>query len=432
MKNRARRRARGPFRSLWTAARHRWIIRTGRPPPPPLAIAVVILGSVGVVAYAGSRLDLDTPPAAAPAPEPVASRLPALPVIPVEFDGVSLEVYLQAWVPAESRDAFLSSPVLRDKDFARSVHDWMGYWTGPASLWFPDFLERMASLSATVDSALAVHDLPPSLRYLPLIESGYAPGVTSRASAVGLWQLMSPTARGLGLEVSPLVDERRHVERSTAAALEYLVDLNDEFESWFITLAAYNSGPTRVRRILRRHAPGEPRTDSLFWALRHHFAPETRAFLPKLYGAMWIASNPEPYGFTSPPAERLTFEVVRVPDQTTLDVVAGAAETSYADIVRLNPEFVRGITPAGREVTLKVPAGHAHAFEVNYSRLAPERRVTFVEHVVRPGETLSVIAMRYGIRTAEIQAANPTVSARRLSVGARLTVPVAPEVDTEG
>ncbi|NNF11581.1 MAG: transglycosylase SLT domain-containing protein [Gemmatimonadetes bacterium] len=405
-------------------------MRTGRPPPAPGTVVVAVAATV-VLAYGGLRLTLGSDPSPAPTVDTRPTALPALPVIPVEFDGVSLEVYLQAWLPAGSRDEFLSSPVLRDRDFARSVHDWMGYWTGPASLWFPEFLERMAALGATVDSALADHGLPPSLRYLPLIESGYAPGVTSRASAVGLWQLMAPTARSLDLEVSPLVDERRHAERSTAAALDYLVDLNDEFESWFLTLAAYNSGPTRVRRLLRQHAPGEPRTDSLFWALREHFAPETRAFLPKLYGAMWIASNPEPYGFAQPSEDRLRFELVHVPDQTTLDVVAGAAEASYADIARLNPEFVRGITPAGREVSLKVPVGHADAFEVNYSRLAPERRVTFVEHVVRSGETLSVIAQRYGIRTAEIRAANPSVSALRLPVGARLTVPVAPEVEAE-
>lgn len=405
-------------------------MRTGRPPPSPgiMAATVAAMLSLG---YGAWTLVSGTGPSPRPTVAVLPTALPELPVIPVEFDGVSLEVYLQPWLPEDARDDFLSSPVLRDRDFARRVHDWMGYWTGPASLWFPEFLNRMAALGPLVDSALAVHELPPSLRYLPLIESGYAPGVTSRASAVGLWQLMAPTARSLDLEVSPLIDERRHAERSTAAALEYLVDLNEEFESWFLTLAAYNSGPTRVRRILRRHAPGQPRTDSLYWALREHFAPETRAFLPKLYGAMWIASNPEPYGFSRPAEGRLTFELVRVPDQTTLDVVAGAAEASYADIVRLNPEFVRGITPAGREVSLKVPVGHAAAFEVNYSRLAPERRVTFVQHVVRSGETLSIIALRYGIETAEIRAANPSVSARRLPVGARLTVPVVPDVDIE-
>jgi membrane-bound lytic murein transglycosylase D len=352
--------------------------------------------------------------------------LPVLPALPLEFEGVTLETYLQAWVPYAERDELLRSTVLRDPDFARDVHWWLDYWTGPASRWFPGFLERMAWLGSHVDSALTAHDLPPSLRYLPLIESGYAPGVTSRATAVGMWQLMAPTARGLGLEVSPLVDERRHVDRSTEAALRYLAALNDEFDSWFWTLAAYNSGPTRVRAILRRHAPDQPRTDSLFWALRHHFAPETRDFLPKLYGAMWVASRPEAYGYEVPDIEPLSYDVVQVPDRTTLDVVARAAGTTPAEVVRLNPELVRGMTPAGRFTDVKVPAGHGGEFTLRFPLIPPSERVSFVEHVVQAGETLSRIASRYGIRTGDIEAANPDVSARTLPVGARLTVPLAP------
>lgn len=355
--------------------------------------------------------------------------LPVLPTLPLEFEGVTLESYLQAWVPYAERDELLRSSVLRNPDFARDVHWWLNYWTGPASRWFPGFLERMAWLGSHVDSALAAHDLPPSLRYLPLIESGYAPGVTSRAAAVGMWQLMAPTARGLGLEVSSVVDERRHVERSTEAALRYLSSLNDEFDSWFWTLAAYNSGPTRVRGILRRHAPDEPRTDSLFWALRHHLAPETRDFLPKLFGAMWVASQPEAYGFEGPDVEPLAYDVVEVPERTTLDVVARAAGTTPDEVARLNPELVHGITPAGHLMDLKVPAGHGDAFTLHFPLIPTSEHVTFVEHVVGAGETLSRIALRYGVRTGDIEAANPDVSARSLPVGARLSVPVAPRAE---
>jgi membrane-bound lytic murein transglycosylase D len=277
-------------------------------------------------------------------------------------------------VPYGERDELLRSSVLKDPDFADRVRWWVGYWTGPAARWFPDFLDRMGSLGAGVDSALAVHGMPPTLRYLPLIESGYSHTVTSHAAAVGLWQLMAPTARGLGLQVDSLVDERRHVERSTEAALQYLATLEDEFESWFLTLAAYNAGPTRVRGVLRRHAPDAPRTDSLFWALRHHFAPETQDFLPKLYSAMWIATQPETYGFEEPRTRHAAYEIVMVPEQTTLDVVARAAGVPHEEVARLNAEFVRGITPAGRSAEIKVPAGHGADFSLNYPFAAVERR----------------------------------------------------------
>lgn len=423
---RARRRKHATIRSWWASLRMGWMVRTGRP-PPRLANAIAAAGGVaavggGIVWVSASFADRS------PEALPVVAGLPVLPPLPARFAGVPLETHLAAALPPEQRDEILSSPVLHDPELARRVHWWVDYWRGPARAWFPGFLERMAWLGHSVDSALASHGLPPSLRYLPLIESGYAPGVTSGARAVGLWQLMTPTARELGLEVGPLLDERRHVGRSTEAALRYLDRLHAEFESWFIVLAAYNSGPTRVRRILRRHAAGEPLTDSLFWALRHHFPPETREFVPKLYGAIWVASHPKPYGYETPPVEPLAFDAVRVPDQTTLDVVARAAGVPHDAVARLNPQFVRGITPAGREVRVWVPRGKGRTFALNYALVPPEERVTFVEHVVEAGETLSVIALRYGVGVGEIVAANPAVRAPHLAIGARLTVPVAPSV----
>ena len=197
-------------------------------------------------------------------------------------------------------DELLSSPVLADPEFARDVHGWIDYWTVSATRWFPGFLDRMGARGATVDSALVAGGFPLSLRYLPLIESGYDPEVTSRTGAAGMWQLMPSTARGLGLNVSDRVDERRDPAKSTDAALRYLDALHGQFGSWFLALAAYNSGPGRVRGILRRHAPDAPLSDSLFWALRGHFPRETREFLPKLYGAMWVGSRPEAYGYDAP------------------------------------------------------------------------------------------------------------------------------------
>ena len=260
--------------------------------PASLALGV----TVGLGFVASDRL---VGPGHADPREPEAlPRLPALPVIPSRFEGVTLDAYLRPpAVHVDHIDAFLGSPVLGDAEFSRAVHGWVLYWTVYATGWFPGFLDRMASRGSAVDDALAERGFPPSLRYLPLIESGYDPRVTSRSGAAGMWQLMPSTARGLGLEVHSRLDERREVDKSTEAALRYLATLQTEFESWFLTLAAYNSGPTRVRSILRRHAPGAPRTDSLFWALRDRFAPETREFLPKLYGAMWVASRPDAYGY---------------------------------------------------------------------------------------------------------------------------------------
>jgi len=276
-----------------------------RPWSAPAFTHAHALGVIGLVLAAGflygcTRLARASLRYAA-GPPLAASNLPSLPRLPDRFDGVPLSAYVRPPAVTEAQmDALLTSPVMDDVEFARAVFWWREYWEVSAVRWFPGFLERMDDRGAAVDRALASAGFPPSLRYLPLIESGYDPQVTSTAGAVGMWQLMPGTARDMGLSVGPLHDERHHPGRSTTAAMRYLASLQQEFDSWFLVLAAYNSGPARVRSILRRHAPDEPRTDSLFWALRDRFPRETREFVPKLYGAMWVASRPEAYGYDVP------------------------------------------------------------------------------------------------------------------------------------
>lgn len=322
-------------------------------------------------------------------------------------------------------DEILASPMLRDPEFQEAVARWIDYWQNTAHAWFPDYLRRMGSFEQTVDSALAERGLPSSLRYLPLIESGYSTGARSRASAVGMWQFMSVTATELGMEVSAFVDERRDPYKSTVAATAMLADLHESFDSWFLALAAYNGGPNRARRILRQQAPLAQRSDSLFWALRRHWPPETRDFVPKLIGAVIVAGRPTEHGYfeteRDPP---FRFDEVTVPDATTFAVLARAAETDEEEIRRLNPELFRGFTPPGRTVVLRVPAGMASTFEANYAAIPTDERMTIVEHHVASGETLSHVARRYGVTVADLQAANPDIRPRYLRIGARITVPI--------
>lgn len=364
--------------------------------------------------------------ASAPPPPPAPAGVPD-----VLVEAVPMFEEFSAELPAPSlavvEDAILGSPMMRDPEFRAEVDRWVDFWRTRAVRWFPEYLDRMAFYGPTVDEALSRGGLPPSLRYLPVIESGYSPRAVSRVSAVGLWQFMAPTARGFGMGITPLVDERRDPMKSTEAAALFLSDLHDRFGSWFLALAAYNWGPTRVDRLIRTEAPLAPRNDSLYWALRHHMPRETREFVPKFVAAIEVAGNPARHGYEMPRLARaFEFEQVVVPDATTLDVVAMAAGVAEEDIVRLNPQIVRGITPPGRETLLRVPAGTAWTFRVNFPNIPPSERVTVVEHRVQSGETLSHIARRYGVRVADIEAANPGVSPRRLQIGQRLTVPVAP------
>lgn len=267
-------------------------------------------------------------------------------------------------------DAILASPMLHHPPFSDEVERWARKWSTTFGGWMPTYLERMSAFEDVVDLTLAEHGLPPSLRYLPVIESGYSPSAVSSAHAVGMWQFMAPTARELGVEVSQLVDDRRDPFVSTAAAADYLVELHEKYDSWFLALAAYNAGPDRVDGLMRRYLPEEEPSDAVYWALRNVLPEETAAFVPNFLGAVLVASDPVAYGLTAPTPAEFEFESVPVVGSVSFATIARATGTSAEEIARLNPEYLRRVTPPDRQVDLRLPPGTATAFRGYFAELA--------------------------------------------------------------
>lgn len=264
-------------------------------------------------------------------------------------------------------DELLASPMLWHPEFQDEVARWVHFWETSPRQWFPTYLSRMTWFEGMVDETLARKQMPWSLRYLPVIESGYSPSAVSSAKAVGLWQFMAPTARDFGIEVTRYVDDRRDPFESTAAATDFLIELREEFGSWFLALAAYNAGPHRIRQILRRYAPNAEMSDGLYWAVREFLPKETREYVPNLIGAIIVASDPAAHGYDVPEPRPFEFDRVPVLGQISFDAVARATGTSREEIARLNPEYVQGMTPDKREVDLRVPLGSGQAFRAYFA-----------------------------------------------------------------
>ncbi len=151
-----------------------------------------------------------------------------------------------------------------------------------------DLVESMLGMSLyympIFEQALERKGLPLELRYLPVIESALNPDAVSRAGATGLWQFMLPTARGLGLEINTLVDERRDPYASSEAAATYLKQLYDMYNDWSLAIAAYNCGPGNVNKALRR-AGGENKD---FWSIYYLLPAETRGYVPAFIAANYV------------------------------------------------------------------------------------------------------------------------------------------------
>ncbi len=239
---------------------------------------------------------------------------------------------------------------------------------------FTTWLGRMGRYRAHIEEQLAAHGLPRELSYLPLIESAYEANTASHASAAGLWQFMPGTARAEGLEVSKYVDERRDPIKSTEAALRHLSRLYDQFGSWYLTAAAYNSGSTRIARLMKERGYSKGRDDA-FWNLQDALPRETRDYVPMLLAAIIVGENAGHFGMTVSPEEPVRFDVITVGGASELLAIARAAGATFEQIKWLNPHFIQAVTPPGRRSEVRVPIGAADGFAERFADIPAAERV---------------------------------------------------------
>lgn len=263
--------------------------------------------------------------------------------------------------------------------------------------------------------------LPLDLVYLPHVESLFKPNAFSRAHARGLWQFMLGTARLYGLREDWWIDERSDIAKSTRAAARYLHDLHEQFQNWYLVLAAYNSGPGRIQRVMRRYHVSD------YWEMVHRrlIPRDTRNFVPSFLAALIIFKNPQRYGFDIDPQPHLEFEKVRLKEQVDLSVAADLIDVPLNELAALNPELRRGLSPYGyRDYSLKVPPGTGDLLLKRLASLPPEKRIRVAHHRVKEGETLGQIARRFRSSIRAIARMNHIRNVNRIHQGQHLLIPL--------
>lgn len=300
------------------------------------------------------------------------------------------------------------------------------------------------------EQALEERGLPLELKYLPVIESGLDPNAVSRHGATGLWQFMIATAKGMGLEVNSLVDERRDPYLSSKKAAQYLSDLYATYNDWSLAIAAYNCGPGAVNKAIRR-AGGDPKNHD-FWSIYEYLTPETRGYFPMFIAANYVM-NYYPQHNISPviPTKPLITDTLQISDRVHLNQISSVLNIPVEELRVLNPQFRADVIPgsADRSYTLVLPSQQVHAYLMSeeaikahdsekYARresvepgeapiasrndvalasadnnleesalpvatASASKGVRTVTHKVKPGESLATIAQTYGVTPEEIK-----------------------------
>ena len=211
---------------------------------------------------------------------------------------------------------------------------------GLSNLYFPIFEHYLQSNS-----------MPDEIKYLSIIESALNPKATSPVGAAGLWQFMKGTGTRYGLKVDSYVDERRDQIKSTEAAMQFLSDLYRRYDDWTLALAAYNCGPGRVDRAIKRSRSRN------YWKLRGYLPEETRNYVPAYIAAVYSMNFYPDYGL-KPVEHNYKFDnlkTTRIYESLSYYEISKLSGVPTNVIEVLNPAYKKGFIPKnefGNFVTL--------------------------------------------------------------------------------
>ncbi len=333
-----------------------------------------------------------------------------------------------------------SIPTTIEMPFNSIVRAYIDTYTGKKRALVETMLGMSLYYMPIFEEALEREGLPIELKYLPIIESALDPDAVSKAGAVGLWQIMLQTARGLGLEISTLVDERRDPIRASEAAVKYLHQLYDIYKDWSLAIAAYNCGPGNINKALRR--AGDDAKD--FWAIYPYLPQETRGYLPSFIAATYVMNYYNKHNISPALAKRpIVTDSVHVTQRVHFQQIADVLQIPVEEIQILNPQYRKQEIPGDiHPYSLVLPANQTCSYILSekaivehdaelYARREVVEPATGLEpktatvngqegewvtqdsvkyHKVRKGETMSSIAKKYGVTLASLKKANGNIS----------------------
>ena len=302
----------------------------------------------------------------------------------------------------------------------------------------PEKMERILGLATyyipIFEEIFDQYDMPLELTAMAVIESALNTKAVSRARAKGMWQFMYSTAKRYGLTINSYVDERFDPIASAHAAARYLRDSYLIFGDWSLAIASYNCGAGNVNKAIRRSGGSKD-----FWEIYPYLPRETRGYVPSFFAALYAMKyykehNLTPEFIPMPPHT----DTIKVNKMLHFEQIAHYTGASIEELRTHNPQYLHDIIPGTeKEYILQLPYQYTGAFidhekeiyaykdSVYFSPAAMKQiqqsaEPSKITHRVKRGETLSHIALRYGVSVRNIQRWNGIGT--RIREGQRLAI----------
>lgn len=282
-------------------------------------------------------------------------------------------------------------------------------------------LEISGRYNAQFRKIFREHGLPEDLAYLPHVESSFQGSARSSAGAVGVWQFTRGTGRNY-MVVNSTLDERLDPTAATYGAAKYLQDAYDKLGTWPLALTSYNHGVHGMAKAKKQFGTDFERIVLEYRSRSFGFA--SKNFYAEFLAAVEIAEAPERYfpeGIAYEPP--LDLDQRKLTRRTSPGQIARQHGLPLEDLTALNPAWSRKAVRNG------------HALPVGTRVWLPQgglERMTGaggLEHVVGRGDSLSTIAARYGTTVSELRRLNG-ISRRSSLIRVGQTLIVSPTLES--
>ena len=309
------------------------------------------------------------------------------------------------------------------------------------------YTERIAKQSETmlglckyympiIEEIFDQYQLPLELKAMAIIESALNPRAVSRVKAKGMWQFMYGTAIRYNLLINSFVDERLDPVKSCHAAARYLQDAYRMFGSWPLAIASYNCGAGNVNKAIRRAGGSKE-----IWDVYPFLPRETRGYITSFIAALYMMNYYQEHQLT-PVAVNMPVhtDTIKVTKMLHFDQVTHFTGISKKELQDLNPQYLHDIVPGvEREYILRIPYNYTGKFVENEDSIYKYKDSLYfspatlkkikesgstnsqrITHKVKSGETLSHIALKYGVKVKDIQRWNGVKN--NIRIGQKLVI----------
>ncbi|MBP7496753.1 MAG: transglycosylase SLT domain-containing protein [Bacteroidales bacterium] len=295
-----------------------------------------------------------------------------------------------------------------------------------------------------IEKKLSEQRLPDELKYLAMAASSFYPLAINEKGDGGCWQLSFSIARHYGLKIDSYIDQRYDFQKSSDAAISYLVDLYSIYKNWQLSIAAFNCGAANVNKAIRR-AKG-----SLdFWDIYDYLPSDSRDYIPAMLALIYIDYTRKELNINKGDLNaNFKLDTVYTYKQMHFKQISTVLNISYNYLKELNPVYKKNIIPeSSRGSVVFLPAGIKKRFYelsdtiVNYkdSSIVDLKTVynfikepveavnkpikTELYYIVKSGDNLSKIAHKYSVSITDLKKWN-RLKSNSIRIGQKLLVKI--------